>query len=97
MKLNKLGGRKKTQIYNHLSQHLPCGTQTLVKRAKNLLTERQETRLQEPLKKLREAVEAAMPPLMEKHALECQKAAESKYVLSVVSITIGVCCYYCAC
>ncbi|XP_045138973.1 ubinuclein-1-like isoform X6 [Portunus trituberculatus] len=77
MKLNKLGGRKKTQIYNHLSQHLPCGTQTLVKRAKNLLTERQETRLQEPLKKLREAVEAAMPPLMEKHALECQKAAES--------------------
>ncbi|XP_045138972.1 ubinuclein-1-like isoform X5 [Portunus trituberculatus] len=78
MKLNKLGGRKKTQIYNHLSQHLPCGTQTLVKRAKNLLTERQETRLQEPLKKLREAVEAAMPPLMEKHALECQKAAESK-------------------
>ncbi|KAK8405110.1 hypothetical protein O3P69_001593 [Scylla paramamosain] len=77
MKLNKLGGRKKTQIYNHLSQHLPCGTQTIVKRAKNLLAERQETRLQEPLRRLREAVEAAMPPLMEKHALECQKAAES--------------------
>lgn len=30
--------------------------------------------------RLKEAVDAAMPPLMERHALECQKAAESKYV-----------------
>ncbi|XP_050716056.1 ubinuclein-1-like isoform X2 [Eriocheir sinensis] len=77
MKLNKLGGRKRTQIYSHLSQHLPCGTQTIVKRAKNLLTEKQETKLQEPLKRLKEAVDATMPPLLERHALECQKAAES--------------------
>ncbi|XP_069983113.1 ubinuclein-1 isoform X4 [Penaeus vannamei] len=77
IKLNKLGGRKKTQIYNHLSQHLPCGTQTIVKRAKNLLAERQESRLREPLQRLKEAVESHMPLMMEQHALECQKAAES--------------------
>ncbi|KAK3872090.1 hypothetical protein Pcinc_022811 [Petrolisthes cinctipes] len=51
MMLNKYGGRKKTQIYNHLSKHLPCGTQTIVKRAKNLLSERQESRLRDPLKR----------------------------------------------
>ncbi|XP_042870838.1 ubinuclein-1-like isoform X3 [Penaeus japonicus] len=77
IKLNKLGGRKKTQIYNHLSQHLPCGTQTIVKRAKNLLAERQENRLREPLQRLKEAVDSHMPLMMEQHALECQKAAES--------------------
>ncbi|XP_069945374.1 ubinuclein-1 isoform X3 [Cherax quadricarinatus] len=77
MQLNKIGGRKKTQIYNHLSEHLPCGTQTLVKRAKNLLTEKQENSLREPLRRLKEAVDAHMPPLVEQHALECQKAAES--------------------
>ncbi|XP_042223460.1 ubinuclein-1-like isoform X3 [Homarus americanus] len=78
IKLNKIGGRKKTQIYNHLSQHLPCGTQTIVKRAKNLLAERHESRLQEPLKRLKETVDSHMPPLVEQHALDCQKAAESK-------------------
>ncbi|XP_047498631.1 ubinuclein-1-like isoform X3 [Penaeus chinensis] len=77
IKLNKLGGRKKTQIYNHLSQHLPCGTQTIVKRAKNLLAERQENRLREPIQRLKEVVDSHMPLMMEQHALECQKAAES--------------------
>ncbi|XP_063610110.1 ubinuclein-2-like isoform X2 [Penaeus indicus] len=77
IKLNKLGGRKKTQIYNYLSQHLPCGTQTIVKRAKNLLAERQENRLREPLQRLKEVVDSHMPLMMEQHALECQKAAES--------------------
>ena len=51
MKLTKLGGRKKTQIYNHLAQHLPCTSQTLIKRAKSLITERQEKKIREPLKK----------------------------------------------
>ncbi|XP_071534378.1 uncharacterized protein yem isoform X2 [Panulirus ornatus] len=78
IKLNKLGGRKKTQLYNHLSQHLPCGTQTIVKRAKNLLAEKQENKLREPLRRLKEAVDSHMPSMMEQHALECQKVAESK-------------------
>ncbi|XP_066981872.1 ubinuclein-1 isoform X1 [Macrobrachium rosenbergii] len=78
IKLNKLGVRKKTQIYNHLSQHLPCGTQTIVKRAKNLLTEKQESRIQEPLHRLKMAIDSVMPSMIEQHALECQKAVESK-------------------
>ncbi|XP_068251090.1 ubinuclein-1 isoform X12 [Palaemon carinicauda] len=78
IKLNKLGVRKKTQIYNHLSQHLPCGTQTIVKRAKNLLTEKQENRIQEPIYKLKVAIDEVMPTMIKQHALECQKAVESK-------------------
>ncbi|XP_068251081.1 ubinuclein-1 isoform X3 [Palaemon carinicauda] len=77
IKLNKLGVRKKTQIYNHLSQHLPCGTQTIVKRAKNLLTEKQENRIQEPIYKLKVAIDEVMPTMIKQHALECQKAVES--------------------
>ncbi|KAK7070973.1 hypothetical protein SK128_014893 [Halocaridina rubra] len=78
IKLNKLGGRKKTQIYNHLSQHLPCGTQTIVKRAKNLLAEKQDCKLKEPLKRLKDVVDGQMPLVIEQHAQECQKAAEMK-------------------
>ncbi|CAL4063672.1 unnamed protein product, partial [Meganyctiphanes norvegica] len=76
IKLNKIGGRKKTQTYNHLAQHLPCGTQTLIKRAKNLLAERNDNRLREPLKKLQDAVEKRMPVMLEMYNQECQKAAE---------------------
>ncbi|KAB7500728.1 Ubinuclein-1 [Armadillidium nasatum] len=78
LKLFRYGGRKKNLIYNHLSEHLPCGTQTLVKRAKNLLVEKLEERLKGPTTRLKEAIEKAMPPLLEAYALECQKLAEYK-------------------
>lgn len=41
-------------IYAHLAGHLPCGKETLVKRAKKLRLNQQDHKLREPLARLRE-------------------------------------------
>ena len=41
-------------VYGHLAAHLPCGQQTLVKRAKKLRLNEQGDKLKEPLQKLKQ-------------------------------------------
>ncbi|XP_018015927.1 ubinuclein-1 isoform X2 [Hyalella azteca] len=75
-KLQEKGCRKKTQVYQHLSQHLPCGAQTLVKRAKQMLHHLNENKVALPLMRLKQAIEREMPPLVEAFAEQCRIAAQ---------------------
>ena len=45
---------ERNTVYSHLAAHLPCSKETLMKRAKKLVTEQQDDRLREPISKLRE-------------------------------------------
>jgi len=74
IRLMKIGGRKRSQIYNHLAQHCPCGAQTLIKRAKNLLAEKNDNKLREPMRRLQDAVEKSMPAMLETYNQMCKKA-----------------------
>ncbi|XP_060075231.1 ubinuclein-1-like [Ylistrum balloti] len=63
----------RTTIYAHLASFLPCGKETLQKRAKKLRINQQDDVVREPLQKLRDAVNAMMPSMQEKHEAEYQK------------------------
>ncbi|OWF51181.1 Ubinuclein-2 [Mizuhopecten yessoensis] len=63
----------RTTIYAHLASFLPCGKETLQKRAKKLRINQQDDVVREPLQKLRDAVNAVMPSIQEKHDAEYQK------------------------
>ncbi|XP_071949832.1 uncharacterized protein [Antedon mediterranea] len=69
----------RSSVYSHLSHHLPCGKETLLKRAKKLRLGEQDSKLKEPLQKLKEAVGRAMPSQLERYQQECQAAAQAKY------------------
>uniref|UniRef100_A0A1B6C5K3 Ubinuclein middle domain-containing protein n=1 Tax=Clastoptera arizonana TaxID=38151 RepID=A0A1B6C5K3_9HEMI len=62
-------------LYSHLSCYLPCTKDTLMKRTKKLIIQREEDKLKEPIKKLKAAVNAMMPVLLEKYQKECQRLA----------------------
>ncbi|XP_033743375.1 ubinuclein-2-like isoform X2 [Pecten maximus] len=68
----------RTTIYAHLASFLPCGKETLQKRAKKLRINQQDDVVREPLQKLRDAVNAMMPSMQEKHEAEYQKWSQQK-------------------
>ena len=45
---------KRTSIYAHLADHLPCGKETLIKRAKKLRENQQDDQLKLPIQHLKE-------------------------------------------
>ncbi|GFN78051.1 ubinuclein-2 [Plakobranchus ocellatus] len=61
----------RTAIFGHLGEHLPCGKPALQRRAKKL---REEDLLQEPIQRLKKAIDAVMPGLQEQHNQEVLKA-----------------------
>ncbi|XP_063228248.1 ubinuclein-2 isoform X2 [Bacillus rossius redtenbacheri] len=65
-------------IYAHLSAHLPCTKDTLMKRAKKLYLEHQEVKIRKPLTKLKLAIDTAMPTVLESYTRACQNAMEEK-------------------
>ncbi|XP_077984598.1 uncharacterized protein LOC144439201 [Glandiceps talaboti] len=69
----------RSSIYGYLGSHLPCSKETLLKRAKKLRLNEQDSRLKEPLQKLREAVGRVMPLQLDRYQEECQQAAQNKY------------------
>ncbi|XP_033118164.1 ubinuclein-1-like isoform X2 [Anneissia japonica] len=77
--LRALSCGTRSTVYSHLSHHLPCGKETLLKRAKKLRLSQQDSKLKAPLQKLREAVGQAMPTLLERYQEECQAATQAKY------------------
>ncbi|CAG5130945.1 unnamed protein product, partial [Candidula unifasciata] len=78
---HRLPWGSKTAIYNHLSEHLPCGKYTLQRRAKKLRESQEEDQLKGPIRTLKEAIMKVMPALQEQHEMDVQKAkveAEAK-------------------
>ncbi|UYV77550.1 UBN1 [Cordylochernes scorpioides] len=54
-------------VFTHLAAFLPCTKETLLKRAKKLRLDQEDGRVRLPLAKLKDAVNAAMPKMLEKH------------------------------
>ncbi|XP_069129047.1 ubinuclein-1-like isoform X2 [Argopecten irradians] len=68
----------RTTIYAHLASFLPCGKETLQKRAKKLRISQQDDVVREPLQKLRDAVNAVMPSMWKRHEEEYQSWVKQK-------------------
>ncbi|XP_073492460.1 ubinuclein-1 isoform X2 [Aquarana catesbeiana] len=70
----------RSAVFTHLSSVLPCSKDTLVKWASRLYLHKQQGgRLQEPLRKLKEAVLQAMPEQISKYNKEFKIYNEAKY------------------
>ncbi|KAM5152390.1 ubinuclein-1 isoform 2-T2 [Mantella aurantiaca] len=69
----------RSAVFTHLSSVLPCSKDTLVKWASRLYLHKQGGRLQEPLRKLKEAVLQAMPEQINKYNKEFKIYNEAKY------------------
>ncbi|CAI9624129.1 unnamed protein product [Staurois parvus] len=69
----------RSAVFTHLSSVLPCSKDTLVKWASRLYLHKQGGRLQEPLRKLKEAVLRAMPEQINKYNKEFKIYNEAKY------------------
>ncbi|XP_071086935.1 ubinuclein-1-like isoform X1 [Haliotis cracherodii] len=74
VKSRQLTCGNRSSIFAHLSCFLPCGKETLLKRAKKLRQSQQDDLLRDPLNKLKEAVNSMMPTLLEKYDAENQLA-----------------------
>ncbi|KAK7485938.1 hypothetical protein BaRGS_00022804 [Batillaria attramentaria] len=61
---------KRSSIYAHLADHLPCGKETLIKRAKKLRENQQDDQLKGPIQRLKDAINEVMPALQEQHDQE---------------------------
>ncbi|XP_068082764.1 ubinuclein-1 isoform X2 [Anabrus simplex] len=79
-KCQPLSCTSRQMVYGYLAFYLPCTKDTLMKRAKKLVVLAEEGKIKEPLRKLGEAVNKMMPPLLERFSRECQKVAEEKNV-----------------
>ncbi|XP_072040572.1 LOW QUALITY PROTEIN: uncharacterized protein [Amphiura filiformis] len=69
---------KRSNLYSHMAANLPCGKETLLKRAKKLRLGAQDVNVKEPLQKLREAIAKVMPENIQRHQEECQTHALEK-------------------
>ncbi|XP_077574657.1 ubinuclein-1 isoform X2 [Stigmatopora nigra] len=55
------GGNLRSRVYTHLSSFLPCSKETLLKRVKRLKMAEEISNMEDPMWKLRQAIERAMP------------------------------------
>ncbi|XP_054635449.1 ubinuclein-1 isoform X2 [Dunckerocampus dactyliophorus] len=55
------GGQLRSRVYTHLSSFLPCSKETLLKRVKKLKLAENLSNVEDPVQKLKEAIERAMP------------------------------------
>lgn len=76
----KLGKSKRIQVYEHLAPFVKCKKDTLMRRAKNLLLDHERSKMKEPLRKLKMAIETLMPKLRRIFDKEMQKAKEEIFV-----------------
>ncbi|CAH1776670.1 unnamed protein product [Owenia fusiformis] len=63
----QLNSQMRSAMYNHLAAFLPCGKETLVKRAKKLQQNEQDDILRVPINKLKDAIIKVMPEQIEKY------------------------------
>uniref|UniRef100_A0A668A6S5 Ubinuclein-1-like n=1 Tax=Myripristis murdjan TaxID=586833 RepID=A0A668A6S5_9TELE len=67
------GGQVRSKVYTHLSSFLPCSRETLLKRVKKLLLSHED-----PMQKLKEAIDRAMPQQIASFHESCQAHARVK-------------------
>ncbi|XP_070196870.1 ubinuclein-1-like isoform X2 [Littorina saxatilis] len=67
---------KRKAIYAHLADHLPCGKETLIKRAKKLRESQQDDQLKLPIQRLKEEIDKVMPGLQELHEQEVARSRQ---------------------
>ncbi|KAL8558303.1 hypothetical protein ACOMHN_059550 [Nucella lapillus] len=70
----QLASGKRPLIYCHLADHLPCGKETLIKRAKKLRENQQDDQLKAPILRLKQEIDQVMPQLQEQHDRDVAKA-----------------------
>ncbi|XP_041838361.1 ubinuclein-1 [Melanotaenia boesemani] len=68
------GGQLRSKVYRHLSSFMPCSKDTLLKRVKKLLITHVEEppSVENPLQKLKEAIERSMPEQIASFNESCQ-------------------------
>ncbi|XP_073414673.1 ubinuclein-1 isoform X2 [Dendrobates tinctorius] len=75
----ELSPGQRSSVFSHLSSILPCSKDVLVKWASRLYMHKQNERLREPLRKLKEAVVKSMPELVCKYHAELKEYNQAKY------------------
>uniref|UniRef100_A0A3B3HCZ7 Ubinuclein 1 n=1 Tax=Oryzias latipes TaxID=8090 RepID=A0A3B3HCZ7_ORYLA len=73
-------GQLRSKVYRHLSSFLPCSRDTLLKRAKKLLTKQLEEPYdaEEPMQKLKETIARSMPEQIAGFHESCRAYEETK-------------------
>ncbi|XP_013408380.1 ubinuclein-1-like isoform X3 [Lingula anatina] len=69
---------QRSGIYSHMATFLPCNKETLLKRVKKLKLNAQDDQLKDPINKLKEAIDGAMPALMDSYQAECAAAHQAR-------------------
>lgn len=72
-----LSGSQRKDVFTYLCCFLPVGRETLMKRVKLLTLKEEDSKLRAPLDKLKQAVEQAMPSLMDKYHIDSAAAAQA--------------------
>ncbi|CAN8006614.1 unnamed protein product [Ixodes hexagonus] len=62
LRTRELGPSQRSLVFAHLASFLPCTKETLLKRAKKLRLDQEDGRLGEPLRKLKDALDAGAGP-----------------------------------
>ncbi|XP_055757289.1 ubinuclein-1-like [Salvelinus fontinalis] len=68
-----VSGQVRSKVYTHLASFLPCSRDTLLKRVKKLLLTQEE-----PLQRLRQAIDKVMPEQISRYHDDCQAHAQAR-------------------
>ncbi|XP_052353680.1 ubinuclein-1-like isoform X2 [Oncorhynchus keta] len=68
-----VSGQVRSKVYTHLASFLPCSRETLLKRVKKLLLTQEE-----PLQRLRQAIDKVMPEQISRYHDDCQAHAQAR-------------------
>ncbi|VEN56136.1 unnamed protein product [Callosobruchus maculatus] len=74
-----LGRSSRLRVYEHLSGYIRCKKETIIRRAKSLLLEDEEKRLEMKIRLLKDTIDHIMPPLLANYEFECQKVLQKKF------------------
>ncbi|XP_076811643.1 uncharacterized protein LOC143458676 isoform X1 [Clavelina lepadiformis] len=66
-----LSSRERSGIYKHITTHVPCSKDTLIKRMKKLHASKQDEALRRPLELLKDAIDEVMCEQMKRYDEEC--------------------------
>ncbi|XP_077461805.1 ubinuclein-1 isoform X2 [Stigmatopora argus] len=72
------GGNLRSRVYTHLSSFLPCSKETLLKRVKRLKMAEELSNMEDPMSKLKEAIERAMPEQIAHFKKRCYEYEQGK-------------------
>ncbi|XP_066159136.1 ubinuclein-1 isoform X1 [Euwallacea fornicatus] len=78
-KCKVLGRSSRAKVYEHLAPFVRCRKETLVKRARSLVQEDENRRLQRTIGSLKSQIIRLMPALIANHEKECQRILEKKF------------------